>query len=95
MTADKALRLKRLKIRAWRRGTREMDMILGPFSDEKAASLDAAELDLFETMLGENDQDLYLWVSGQMPPPPKYSELIEAIQTHAGAFGTGSNPADR
>ncbi|MGI9395556.1 MAG: succinate dehydrogenase assembly factor 2 [Boseongicola sp.] len=85
MTANKSLRLKRLRIRAWRRGTREMDMILGPFSDAKAASFDPAELDLFEKMLNENDQDLYLWVSGQSPPPPKYSDLIETIQSHTGA----------
>ena len=85
MTADTALRLKRLKIRSWRRGIREMDMILGPFCDGCAASLTAAELDLFEAMLGENDQDLYLWVSAQTPPPPKYSELIETIRIHTGA----------
>jgi len=82
MTADKALRLKRLKIRAWRRGTREMDMILGPFCDARAASLGPAEFDLFEAMLNENDQDLYLWVSGQTPPPPQYSSLIETIHAH-------------
>ncbi len=85
MTADRALRLKRLKIRAWRRGTREMDMILGPFCDARAASLDAAELDLFEALLGENDQDLYLWVSGQASSPRKYDMLIDAIRANSGA----------
>ncbi|MGI9393574.1 MAG: succinate dehydrogenase assembly factor 2 [Boseongicola sp.] len=80
MTADTTLRLKRLKIRSWRRGTREMDMILGPFCDAHAASLDLAALDLFETLLNENDQDLYLWVSGQTPSPPQYTGLIEMIQ---------------
>ena len=85
MTSGKARRLKRLKIRAWRRGTLEMDMILGPFCDERAASLDAQQLELFETLLDENDQDLYLWVSGQTPPPPRYSGLIETIQAHVNA----------
>ena len=85
MTADKSLRLKRLNIRAWRRGTREMDLILGSFCDARAASLDLSELDLFETLLGENDQDLYLWVSGQSSPPQQYTELIETIQAHTGA----------
>ncbi len=86
MTADKALRLKRLKIRAWRRGTREMDMILGPFCDARAASLGPTALDQFEAMLDENDHDLYLWVSGQTPPPPQYSGLVETIQRHASAL---------
>ncbi|MGI9390136.1 MAG: succinate dehydrogenase assembly factor 2 [Boseongicola sp.] len=85
MTADKAKRLKRLKIRAWRRGTLEMDMILGPFCDAQAAALDADALDVFEVMLNENDQDLYLWVSGQVLPPPQYAGLIETIQAHTGA----------
>ena len=85
MTADIALRLKRLKIRAWHRGTLEMDMILGPFCDARAALLDVAELDCFEALLNENDQDLYLWVSGQSPSPPQYSGLIETIQAHTGA----------
>jgi antitoxin CptB len=85
MTSDTTLRLKRLKIRSWRRGTREMDMILGPFCNEQAAALDLAQLKLFETLLDENDHDLYLWVSGQTPPPSQYSGLIETIQAHADA----------
>lgn len=85
MTADKALRLKRLKIRAWRRGTREMDMILGPFCDAHASSLSLSELALFETLMDKNDQDLYLWVSGQTPPPPQFAELIQSIQADQGA----------
>ena len=85
MTSGKARRLKRLKIRAWRRGTLEMDMILGRFCDERAASLDAGQLKLFETLLEENDQDLYLWVSGQTPSPLQYSGLVETIQAHANA----------
>ena len=83
MIADKAGRLKRLKIRAWRRGTREMDLILGPFCDACASSLSEVELDLFESLLSENDQDLYSWVSGQSTSPSRYSELIETIRVHA------------
>ncbi|MBT8458197.1 MAG: succinate dehydrogenase assembly factor 2, partial [Boseongicola sp.] len=39
------IRLKRLKIRSWRRGMREMDMLLGPFSDGPLAGLSEDELD--------------------------------------------------
>lgn len=62
-------RLKRLAIRSWRRGTKEMDLILGRFWDAYGQTLDADTLDLYEAMLEENDQDLYVWVSGRATPP--------------------------
>ncbi len=68
-------RLKRLKMRSWRRGTKEMDMILGPFADAEIASLSPEALDLYEALLSENDQDLYVWMSGQEPLPPEHTEI--------------------
>jgi len=72
-------RLKRLAIRSWRRGTKEMDLILGRFWDDQGAGLDAATLDVYEDLLAENDQDLYLWVSGQAPAPARFAPLIERL----------------
>ena len=68
-------RLKRLKMRSWRRGTKEMDMMLGPFADAELDGLSARELDLYEALLSENDQDLYVWMSGQEPLPDELSEI--------------------
>lgn len=59
-------RLKRLHMRSWRRGMKEMDLILGRFADDRLASLPAGDLDLYERLLSENDQDLYLWVTARM-----------------------------
>lgn len=59
-----------------------MDMILGPFSDACAASLDARTLDDFEAMLSENDHDLYQWISGQATPPEQFRFLIGRIRDH-------------
>ncbi len=73
-------RLKRLAIRSWRRGTKEMDLILGRFWDAEGASLDPATLDLYEELLGENDQDLYMWVSGQAAPPEVFAALIARLR---------------
>ena len=47
MSTDEA-RLKKLKFRAWRRGFREADLILGPFADRYVAGFDPAMLDEFE-----------------------------------------------
>lgn len=87
MTAQESpeTRLKRLRMRSWRRGIREMDMILGPYSDTRLAALEPAMLDLYEALLSENDQDLYLWVSGQAEAPERLSALIGDIRIASGA----------
>ncbi len=84
MTETAENRLKRLRIRSWRRGTKEMDMILGPFSDDELAGLDAAQLDAYEALLSENDQDLYLWVSGQAQTPPEHVSILDLIRARLG-----------
>ncbi len=68
-------RIKRLKIRSWRRGIKEMDMILGPFSDTELVKLTTEQLDLYESLLAENDQDLYMWMSGRVEMPPEHAEI--------------------
>ena len=83
MTAGESDQVKRLRMRSWRRGTKEMDMILGPFSDEMLGDLTGQELDRYEQLLHENDQDLYQWVSGQVSPPQTHAELIDRIANFA------------
>lgn len=78
-------RLKRMKMRAWHRGTKEMDIILGRFTDDKLTAMTAPQLDLLDALMEENDQDLYQWVTGQVPAPGKFAALIDDIAAHAGA----------
>ncbi len=73
-------RLKRLAMRSWRRGTKEMDLILGRFWDLHGADLDPDTLDLYEDLLLENDQDLYAWVSGQSTTPEKFAALVVRLR---------------
>ena len=73
------IRLKRLRMRAWHRGIKEMDLILGGWADAHLASADDATLDQFEAVLEEADQDLYQWVSGQRPAPDHIAEFLEQI----------------
>lgn len=65
-----SMRLRRLRYRAWHRGTREMDLILGPFADARLAALSPEELDRFEVLLDEMDTDLLDWLTGAQPMPP-------------------------
>jgi antitoxin CptB len=71
MTAgeDIAIRRKRLRYRAWHRGTKEMDLILGPFADAHVETYDATALDRLEALLNEEDPPLLKWVMGQEEPP--------------------------
>lgn len=85
-------RLKRLRMRSWRRGIKEMDLILGHWSDDELAGLDPVTLDLYEAFLEENDHDLYLWVTARIGAdsekprgPEKYAVLLDPIAAHAAA----------
>jgi antitoxin CptB len=77
------VRLKRLRIRSWRRGIKEMDLILGAFCDEELAGLLEAEIVLYEELLSENDHDLYGWIAGRGEPPERFAALIARIGSHA------------
>ncbi|MBI1212318.1 MAG: succinate dehydrogenase assembly factor 2 [Alphaproteobacteria bacterium] len=80
---DDQKRLKRLRFRAWHRGMREVDLVLGPFADDLLGKLDAAELDDFEALLSVPDSDLYDWFIGRTAPPDRFNgSLIERIRAH-------------
>ncbi|MBB5514943.1 antitoxin CptB [Rubricella aquisinus] len=81
MAETREIRLKRLRIRCWRRGMKEMDLILGGFADQGMADLDDVMLDAFEAMLSENDQDLYVWFSGQQALPDDHAMIIRHVQS--------------
>lgn len=72
-------RLKRMTMRSWRRGTKEMDMILGPWADSNLAGLDAARLEAYEALLDESDSDLLPWVLGTVAPPAALAGMIAEI----------------
>lgn len=83
-------RLRRLRMRSWRRGMKEMDLILGHFADDALADLPDEQMSRYETLLSENDQDLYLWItrrvtgSGQSDRgPADLAPLLDLIAAHA------------
>jgi len=75
----RAHRLKRLSMRAMRRGIKEMDIILGRYAEARLSQMDDATLDRFDALLQENDQDLYQWVTGQSTAPAPHVGLIDDI----------------
>ncbi len=79
MSETREIRLKRLRMRAWHRGIKEMDLILGGWADAHLADADDQALDAFEAVLAEADHDLYQWVSGQADAPAGLSPMLDRI----------------
>ena len=76
-------RLKRMAMRSWRRGAKEMDLVLGPYADAQLATMTLAELDAYDALLAENDQDLMAWMMGQKPAPDTFAPLIATLAAFA------------
>ena len=85
MTETAEARLKRMAMRSWRRGTKEMDLILGTWADAHLATLDEGRLATYELLLAENDQDLMAWIFGQARPPAPIAPLLDEIAAYARA----------
>jgi antitoxin CptB len=71
-------RRKRALWRAWRRGTREMDIMFGLFANVEIGTMSADELAEFESLLALQDTDLQKWFLGQAPVLPQYDTLLFA-----------------
>jgi antitoxin CptB len=72
-------RRKKLRFRAWRRGFREIDLILGGFADRHVADLDEAALAAFERLLDAQDQDVYAWITDQTDAPAEHDTPTLAL----------------
>ena len=74
-------RLKRLRFRAWHRGTREADLLIGGFFDAHSTSWDAEEMAWFEALLEEQDVDIMAWAIGTQPVPERFAgPMMERLQ---------------
>ncbi|MBL8560197.1 MAG: succinate dehydrogenase assembly factor 2 [Hyphomonadaceae bacterium] len=85
-------RRKRLRFRAWRRGFREIDLILGGFADARLESLNDSDVTAFEALLEASDQDVYDWVVGRTPAPPVHeTPLLADIRAFHATTGTSDD----
>jgi len=83
MSEPRETRLKRMRMRSMRRGTKEMDILMMRFAEAHLEGLGEAELDLLDRVLEENDQDLYRWITGQEAAPEPLAPLIGRIAAEA------------
>lgn len=91
-SGDGDRRIKRLRLRSWRRGMREMDLLLGPYADKALAGLGPAECDAYERLLEETDPELYHWLSGRVPMPAAHAAALLRIAGFHGIVLAGETP---
>ena len=70
--SDAPARLARCKFRAWHRGPREADYMIGGFFDRYHASWGEVELAWFEALLEEDDVDVMAWALQTLSVPEEF-----------------------
>lgn len=76
MTEDRQTRIKRLRYRSWHRGTKELDLLMGPFADSELEALDGEGLDRYEALMEAPEPLLYAMLTGKASPPPEYDTAV-------------------
>lgn len=83
---DLDIRRRRIRFRAWHRGMREMDIIMGGFVDAHIDLLDESEIADLEALLEAPDDDVFRWLCRASPIPPAHDTplfgKIAAFHTH-------------
>jgi antitoxin CptB len=69
-------RRRRLLYRCWHRGTRETDLIMGPFADASIGDMSEIELADFERLSDVPDPEIYAWVTGEIEVPPNHDTAV-------------------
>jgi antitoxin CptB len=78
---DRDIRLKRLRFRAWHRGTKEADLLIGGFFDRFSAGWSDEEIVWFERLLVEDDVDVMAWAIGTQAVPEAFEgPMMQAMQ---------------
>ena len=69
-------RRRRARFRSWHRGTREADLVLGPFADEAIGTLTETELAQYEALLEAPDVEILKWITGEAPVPAAFDTAL-------------------
>ena len=83
-------RRKRLMFRAWHRGTKETDLLVGNFVSRHLAAFTEAELDELEAVLELQDVDMADWLSGRRPIPAEHeTPMLRRMAAACAESGAG------
>ena len=82
MTDELDFRRRRIAFRAWHRGTKEADLMIGGFFDRYGESWSEAEIAWYEALLEEQDVDIMAWAIGTEAPPARFEgEMMRRLQS--------------
>jgi antitoxin CptB len=91
---DRDTRLRRTRYRAWHRGTREADFLIGGFFDRCSEGWSEADIAWFEALLDEQDVDIMAWAIGTASPPERFAgPMMERMQRLDYIDCTSSEPS--
>ena len=76
MSETREQRRKRLAHRSRYRGVKESDLLFGRFAARHLGCLDDPQLDRYEALLDEPDQDVLAWVYGREPVPARHDHDV-------------------
>jgi antitoxin CptB len=63
-----------------RRGMLELDLLLVPFAEQQLAGLLDDELLMYQELLREEDQDLFVWFTRRATAPtPRLQQIVDKI----------------
>ena len=86
MSDDIEVRRRRAAWRAAHRGTKELDLLVGRFADERLPTMTEADLNHFERLLAVNDPELQSWLLGPQAGQgdPEFADVVADIRKFHG-----------
>ncbi len=76
LAEDAVILRKKLRWRAWHRGTQELDLMLGTFADRYLEQMDLQTLRDFELFMLAEDPEIQAWLQGDKPFPSDVPEVL-------------------
>lgn len=74
---------KKLLFRAWHRGTREADLIVGSFAKKYINSFTQEQVMQFQDLLSLSDPDIYNWITGREEIPSNVdTPVLRMLKDH-------------
>lgn len=81
MSTDLSARKRRLHYRAWHRGTKEADVLIGSFVSSRLETLTVDDIVWLEQFLEQNDVHIMAWITGHQAVPDAFSgPLMDALK---------------